>query len=214
MHGSESDRQYVHDEALLKGLEKRLRAAADTDKLSFIGMTKQYVNYKDLFRLMTEVEFARCADRIMRYSESTLKATCRRLEELVYVGKQDGKGYHGGHAAFLIEISPVFVVFRGDSHWDREWVGANAVNAAYHFSRSCGSNNDWTRYASGFMIGKLVDPDFGVKELSSNHLEWLTANAGKLANISEELLERKSVDRSMCEQLLSFPAPALIEGVL
>jgi hypothetical protein len=88
------------------------------------------------------------------------------------------------------------------------------VGAAYHFFRSCGSNRDWTRYASGFMIGKLVDPDFGVKELSSSHLEWLTLNASKLANISEVLLERESVDRDMCEQLFSFPAPALIEGVL
>lgn len=214
MHGTESDRKYVHDDLLLKHVVKLLSAAADTDQSSFIGATKPYVNHTSMFELMTEEEFVRCADRIMRYSESTLKATCRRLEELVYVGEQEGTGYHGGHAAFLIEITPVFIVFRGDSHWDREWVGTNVVNAAYHFFRSCGSNRDWSNYASGFMIGKLVDPNFGVKELSSSHLEWLTTNAGKLANISEELLERQSVDRSMCEQLLSFPAHALIDGVL
>lgn len=207
MQGPKSKRVYMHDPELVRSATNTIRSAV----IQHGVQTLNEIDYQTIFSLMSELEFQHAYKRVSRYRSLSLVTVVELIDDFLTLQEDTGKGYHGGHICFLIDVAPAAVMFSGDNRHHRN---RDVGQQAYAFFDACGSNNDWTKLSTGFLIGKLVDPHFGRKSLSSSHLEWLTINAVNLMHVREELRTRKSVDRDICEELFSTPSSALREGVL
>lgn len=212
MQGPNSKRTYFHDETLSSATNRKMRDAINDGETEFNLYDKVF--YGQMFSLMTEDEFAFVAQRIASYQPVTLREVNRRIEEFLAYQESGGEGYHGGHIAFIIDVSPIVTIFGKDKIKGRDHFARTVGSSAYHFFKACGSNRDWINHSRGFMIGKIVDPNFGIHSLSSSHLAWLTDKAAALSRVPEAMVERQCADRDFCELLLSNASPALLEGVL